>query len=183
MRVITKDTLIRYLVVSELSSINKKEIKRLTGSAIANEIKFSKRNYNDWGNILHRCLINAFAPKEKGGWRRELKIYEVDEKAYSTMYALKDGEFLGAIAISEDLVNRLDSLLEVKADLERVTNTISNLISHQNGLGKKRLEAVGITMANFEKYEKALNEISNNYARVEYETIVNEINNIIKSSW
>lgn len=183
MAIRTKATLVKYLVVSELSSINKREIKRLTGSAIADEVKFSKRNYNDWGNILHRCLINAFAPKEKGGWRRELKIYEVDDKAYSTMYALKDSEFLGAIAISEDLVNRLNNLLEVKADIERITHSISNLVSHITGLGKKRLETVGITIADNEKYENLLTDISDNYARAEYETILNEINKIIKPSW
>lgn len=183
MAVRLKSTLVKYLVVSELSSINKREIKRLTGSTIAEEVKFSKRNYRDWGSILHRTLMNAYRAKEEGGWRRELKIYEVDDNAYSTMYALKDNEFIGALTFSEDQVNRLDDLLEVKADIEHTAHTISHLVRHQNGLSKQRLAAVGITLADAEKYEKELMEISDNYARVEYETIVNEINEIMKSSW
>ena len=183
MAIRTKDTLVRYLVVSELSSINKREIKRLTGSSIADEVKFSKRNYFDWGNILHRCLINAYAPKDKRSLRRDIRIYELDDKAYSTMYALKDSEFMGAIAISENQVNKLNNLLEVKADLEHTTHSISHLVNHIKGLGKKRLESVGITATDNEKYENLLTEISDNYARAEYETIVNEINEIVKSSW
>ncbi|MCX7190446.1 MAG: hypothetical protein NTU92_08765 [Methylotenera sp.] len=178
-----KSTLVKYLVVSELSSINKREIKTLTGSAIANEVKFSKRNYSDWGSILHRTLINAMRDKKARRWIRELKIYELDDNAYSTMYALKDDQFIAALSLSEDLVNRLDGLLDAKSDIEHIVSSLNHLIKHQNDIGGHRLKLVGITLADAEKYEAAMKDISDNYARVEYEAVINEVNEIMKSSW
>lgn len=183
MTIRTKATLVKYLVVSSESVTNKREIKRLTGSTIADDLKFSQRDYYNWPSTLHHTLLKALAVRDNERRHRELKIYELDDNAYSTMYALKDDKFLAAVSISDDVNSRLETLLNVKSDIEHMNNMLVSLLPRQNQTIKTKLEMVGLSLKDYDKFEATIKSASDNYTQVEYQDVISEIKEIIKPSW
>lgn len=179
----TKATLVKYLVVSPLSNLNKREIKRLTNSSVADALKISQRDYYNWPSSLHHTILRALAVRGGDVRHRELKIYELDDNAVSTMYALQDTHFIAALSLSEDIVDKLDRLLDAKYGIERMNSMLDNLIHHQNTAVIGNLKFVGMTLSNSDKFEDAIRNVSEKYAQVEYEAVINEVNEIMKSSW
>jgi len=183
MAIRTKATLVKYLVLDSLSTINKREIKRLTGSAIAEDLKFSQRDYYNWPSTLHHSLLRAFATRDNGRYHREFKIFELDDNAVSMMYALRDEHFVAALSLSDDLVSRLDNLLSIKNDIEHLNGLLDGLIDSRCEGIKKRLGIVGITLKGFGTFEQAIANVKKNIPKAEYDDVVNEISEIIKPSW
>lgn len=173
----------KLLVVSSLSEVKKREMKRLTGSAVADEVKTVKRDYNGCANQLFRSVQKGLALTLSNKWLRDMKIYQLDNNAYSTMYALKDNEFLAALTLDDSTIKRLDWLIDAEAEIESIKSFALHILNNQERLNSGSLSKLNIAISNQAEYTSMLKNINEKYGEQEYQLILDEITSIIKSSW
>ena len=99
-----------FLLVDEYTKRNKVEIKRLTQSSIAEEVKDTKANWDD--NYFSRMISEGFRIAGKFDNYTKFRMYRVDDKASSILYALKD-DYIASISFTEDKFNQLELAIDL----------------------------------------------------------------------
>ena len=100
----------KFLLVDEFTKRNKIEIKRLTQSSIAEEVKDTKANWDD--NYFSRMISEGFRIAGKFDNYTKFRMYRVDDKASSILYALKD-DYIASISFTEDKFNQLELAIDL----------------------------------------------------------------------
>lgn len=99
-----------FLLVDEFTKRNKVEIKRLTQSSIAEEVKDIKANWDD--NYFRRVISEGFRIAERFDNYTKFRIYRVDDSSNSILYALKD-DYIASISFTEDKFNKLELAIDL----------------------------------------------------------------------
>jgi hypothetical protein len=110
-----------FLLVDEHSKRNKIEIKRLTQSSQAVEVRDIKANWDD--SYFIRMIKEGFRVTGKFDDYSKFRMYRVDEKASSILYALKD-DFIASLSFTEEKFNQLELAIDL---LNGIKNSKGNV--------------------------------------------------------
>lgn len=115
----------RLLVVTTASKFSKNEIKRLIKSKSLIQIKTTRRNPNKEIAALIRTVgIALNCSHFDGEVTKEINVYKVDSAAVSTIYAIADPEFVGAIHLTCKQYAELTACVSVIAGIFSVWETL-----------------------------------------------------------
>ena len=118
-----------FLLVEEYTKRNKVEIKRLTQSSVAEEVKDVKANWDD--NYFRRMISEGFRIAGRFDDYTKFRMYRVDDKANSILYALKD-DYIASISFSEDKFNKLELAIDLYNGIENGKGNIDYFLnSHE----------------------------------------------------
>jgi hypothetical protein len=99
-----------FLLVDEYTKRNKIEIKRLTQSSQAVEVRDIKANWDDAYFI--KMIKEGFRVTGKFDDYSKFRMYRVDDNASSILYALKD-DFIASLSFTEEKFNQLELAIEL----------------------------------------------------------------------
>jgi hypothetical protein len=111
----------KLLIVNQRSTTGKAEIKRLTKSKKVVELK-DKRNGSSEVRFLHLTL--EIGLRNIGIECHSLKIYQLDDDAVSTMYALADDSFIRAIIMDDAICEKIGLANEAVTMVEDIRQHI-----------------------------------------------------------
>lgn len=173
----------RLLVVTTASKFSKNEIKRLIKSKSLIQIKTTRRNPNKEIAALIRTVgIALNCSHFDGEVTKEINVYKVDSAAVSTIYAIADPEFVGAIHLTCKQYAELTACVSVIAGIFSVWETLDCLqvececIGSHADLGMIDIEAL---KADF----RELDLLSNRLGESSFIEAVAKIKLLIERKW
>ena len=171
------------LVVTTASKFSKNEIKRLIKSKSFIQIKTTRRNPNkEIAAFIRTVAIALDCSHFDGEVEKAINVYKVDNAAVSTLYAIADPEFIGAIHLTSQQYAELTACVSIIAGIFSIWETLDCLqadfdcIGSQAGLGMIDIEALKTDF-------RQLDLLSNRLGESSFIDAIRTVQLLIKRKW